>query len=626
MPVQLLALLSTIILALIAVILRVICLLLLLERGSTQYTYGDHGNGTIVKSSTLSCPGSWSVFENTNSHTRCKCGSNLGGVVHCDESTLETELQLCFCMSFYIKDPNITVVGACIYSCHGAQNVSDLSDHMCGKGDFVSNREGQLCGRCKEGFVPPAYSYDWRCVSCSHDRFLRNFVKYCVVAFVPLTIFLIIIITLHISATSPSINAFLLACQVLTSPMQLRIASSGSNERSWAAIVAVFESLYGFWNLDFFRTLYPRFCLHPGMSTLQVLALDYIIAAYPLLLTIITYSLVQLHNHDCKLVVWLWKPFRICFARLQRQWDIQTSLIEAFASFLLLSYVKFLSVSFDFLVPVHLYNAHGESMEPYLYFDGTVEYFGKQHLPYAILAIAVLSIFNILPLVLLCLYPCHCFQKILNSCKLRCQALHIFMDAFQGCYKNGTDGTRDFRSISAVYLLVRIIFFMVMAVALSSSVYMACFIVGVIFTLFAILFAILQPYKSPVYNTVDTVLFLIVAMIYYCIVGSTLVNANASPHNSPISIVISVLFVPAPLIYMTVVVVYWLFFRHTKMAALVLKVQLLCKSALRRSNSEESLLPERLANPEECAALLQDPMDIDQYNNEPDQDLPSFVE
>ena len=40
---------------------------------------------------------------------------------------------------------------------------------------------------------------------------------------------------------------------------------------------------------------------------------------------------------------------------------------------------------------------------------------------------------------------------------------------------------------------------------------------------------------------------------------------------------------------------------------------------LRQSNSEESL-PDRLANPEECAALLQDPMAVYQdTDNAPDQ-------
>ena len=548
--------------------LIVICLLLLLQRGSTQYVYsngsGDYGNGTVVESSPLSCPGLWSVLENNNGSTRCVCGSNLGHVVHCDEGTLEVGLHPCFCMSFYTKDPNITVVGACMYMCGRSYQLD--ADHMCDKGDFASNREGQLCGRCREGFAPPVYSYDWRCVRCSRDNFLQNMVRYCVVGFLPLTVFFVIVITLHISATSPSMNAFLLVCQVLSSPIQVRIVFSSihDNLSTWQSAL-ILTSLYGFWNLDFFRTLYPRFCLHPDMSTLQVLALDYIIAVYPLLLTVVTYSLVELHNHNCKVVVCLWKPFRICFARLQRQWDIQTSLIEAFASFLLLSYVKFLSVSFDLLFPVHIYNIHHESLETYLYYDGTVEYFGKQHLPYAILAIVVLSIFIILPLLLLCLYPCHCFQRILNACKLRCQAFHIFMDAFQGCYKNGTDGMRDCRYFSALYLLVRISFFIAFAVTLSSSVYVGCLFVGVIFTLFAILFTVVQPYKTLICNAVDTVLIATVALTYFCIVGKTLVNIDV--HHSPciflVSFMLSV-FLLVPFIYMTVVVLYWLFFKHTK--------------------------------------------------------------
>ena len=574
--------------------LAVFCLLLLIGHSGTQDTYSkgsrDYRNDTAMESSTLSCTGLWSWFENTNGSVGCRCGAKLGGMVHCNENTSKVQLLSCFCMSIYVKDPNITVVGACMYTCRHGQdynlvptNASELSDKMCGKRDFVSNREGQLCGRCKEGFAPPAYSYDWKCVRCTNSS-LTNTIKYCIVAFLPLTIFFVVLIIFHISATSPSMNAFLLACQVLAAPLQVRIVSFAlsGDPNSWAIIIAFLGSLYGFWNLDFFRTLYPPFCLHPSMSTLQVLALDYVIAVYPLLLTVLTYLLIELHNRNCKLVVWLWKPFHWCCARLRRQWDIQTSLIEAFASFLLLSYVKFLSVSFDFLVPVHLYNAHGESLEPYLYFDGTVEYFGKQHLPYAILAIVVLSIFNIFPLLLLCLYPCHCFQRVLNACKLRCQALHVFMDAFQGCYKNGTNGTRECRFFSAIHLLVRISVFIAMAVSLSTSAVVAAFMVGVIFTLFAILLAVVQPYKSPIYNAIDTVLALNVALIYFCMVAKTVVMVRADFTNfqTLMSVMFSV-FLPIPFLYMTVVVLYWVVFRHTKMAALLSKVRLLYKRVLR---------------------------------------------
>ena len=53
-------------------------------------------------------------------------------------------------------------------------------------------------------------------------------------------------------------------------------------------------ALYGIWNLDFFRTLLPNNCLK--ISTLQVLALDYVIAVYPLVLIFVTYIVVDLYD------------------------------------------------------------------------------------------------------------------------------------------------------------------------------------------------------------------------------------------------------------------------------------------------------------------------------------------
>ena len=44
---------------------------------------------------------------------------------------------------------------------------------------------------------------------------------------------------------------------------------------------------------------------------------------------------------------------------LRNQLDVKTSIVEAFATFLLLSYVKLLSASFDLLVPTHVYHING---------------------------------------------------------------------------------------------------------------------------------------------------------------------------------------------------------------------------------------------------------------------------
>ena len=38
----------------------------------------------------------------------------------------------------------------------------------------------------------------------------------------------------------------------------------------------IFFSLFGIWNLDFFSTVYKPFCIHPEVSVIQALAMDYL--------------------------------------------------------------------------------------------------------------------------------------------------------------------------------------------------------------------------------------------------------------------------------------------------------------------------------------------------------------
>ena len=184
--------------------------------------------------------------------------------------------------------------------------------------------------------------------------------------------------------------------------------------------------------------------------------------------------------------------------------NIKGSLINAFATFLLLSYVKILDTSFAFLFPVNVYNIHGRSKR-YLFYDGTVEYFGPEHLPFAILAIAVVLVFNIFPLLLFVLYPCQCFQRCLNHYNIHSQVLHTFMDVFQGSYKDGRNGTRDCRWFSALYLMLRITVLTAYAINTDFVLYISILLL----LLPVFLTTTFHPHKSPVYNITDTFLLLI---------------------------------------------------------------------------------------------------------------------
>ena len=77
--------------------------------------------------------------------------------------------------------------------------------------------------------------------------------------------------------------------QALSFPANVRAVLLLKPEESYhgaSIAVRILLAIYGFWNLDFFRTVIPRICLK--VDTLQALALDYGIAFYPLALIIVT--------------------------------------------------------------------------------------------------------------------------------------------------------------------------------------------------------------------------------------------------------------------------------------------------------------------------------------------------
>ncbi len=210
--------------------------------------------------------------------------------------------------------------------------------------------------------------------------------------------------------------------------------------------------LFSIWNLDFFRSLYSPFCLHPKLSTLHAFMLDYAVALYPLILILLTYLVVKLHDRF-RLVVWLCKPLYVCLHRFRKEWNIKNSLVEVFATFYMLSYVKVLNTSAEILEVGFLTDMNSHQRAAY-YYDPTLTYFGKDHYLYAIFALAFSVIFNLLPLLLLCLYPCRCFHRYLNKTGCRWQTLHVFMDALLGSYSHKP---RERRYFGTVYIIIRVL-------------------------------------------------------------------------------------------------------------------------------------------------------------------------
>ena len=372
--------------------------------------------------------------------------------------------------------------------------------------------------------------------------------KFFAVSFLPLTVMCILVTLFHLNTLRPPWSVFVLMVQVLSAPPLLQTEFEYARlKKQDTTTEAVSATLYGPWNLDFFRALYDSICISPHITNLQSAAIDGSIGLYPLVLLCVLYSVVKLHDRGSRVFVMLWKPFHILLSRFRQKLNLKSSLIDTFATFILLSYIKISITAFYILTPTQLWSPDG-SYEWVVYFDPSIVYFGPSHIAYAIITLILSFMILVVPVILLFLYPYRWFQRCLNRFHLRSLALNAFVDAFQGCYKDGTEGTRDCRYFAALQLLLRlfITFFFVVVKNIVTSIFLS----SVVFGTYITLFVIAKPYRVAIYNTTD-----IPVLMSLLLVGVSAIVNIFTHHYYSISFTLSQIFMTfsyiVPLLYMT---------------------------------------------------------------------------
>ena len=421
--------------------------------------------------------------------------------------------------------PKRTAIGQCPYIphnvswCHiGFYGISsnrllaELTDLTCG----AYNREGLLCTSCKPGYGPAVYAFSLMCVECRDDSL--GWLLYLGLVMIFITVFYVIIVLLNIKATAPPFRGFVLMCQTyciidrMYVPMTMKMVTHGHLKY----LLHLVRLLCGIWNLDFFRHLIPPFCVSRHLTNLQALTLEYFYVVYPLVLIIATSVCIELHARNFKLIVVLWKPFHKLFALFRRAWDPRASIINSFSTFLLLSASKIIIVSNLCLYTssYFVFNTDdGAYVKQISYFSPSISFFSKQHIPYLITAVVSLVMFAGIPLFLLCLYPTRGLQKLLQCClllRLR-QSLWIFVETFQGYYKDGSDGKRDFRALSGAHFIVLLL---ISSGCISDRIRVGLLlIVQPILVSVSLLYAIARPCKEHSANIIQSLLLALTAFI-----------------------------------------------------------------------------------------------------------------
>ena len=343
----------------------------------------------------------------------------------------------------------------------------------------------------------------------------------------PITILYVVILVFHVNVTSAPMTCFIMYSQLIT--ILLRVDNHDASitkilfteNMTIRPVTKVILTVYGVWNLDFFRDIFPPFCISSSLKSIHVSLLGYISVFYPLCLIILNWICVELHDRNFRPFVWLWRPLHRCFVRLRRGWNTKSDIINVFASFLLLSYNKLLYQTIILIScsVIHSVDRSGnKSVLNIAFTDHNI----RCGLPEFVIPTIIISItFNGLPLLLLFLYPFKVFSKCTSKLGRFQSALNIFVEKFYSCYRDGLDGGRDMRYFSILYFLLR-----ALAVTMGFwchklfGTYRCWFAWGALFSASAALIAFTKPYKVVSMNLLDTLLLVHISLVSHAIPGT----------------------------------------------------------------------------------------------------------
>ena len=130
--------------------------------------------------------------------------------------------------------------------------------------------------------------------------------------------------------------------------------------------------------------------------------------------------------------------------------------------------------------------------------DSSIEYYSHEHILYLLLVLIQCLFLVFLPSLLLFLYPTRLYRWISQFISARKQlAITTFVEALNHCFKDGLNGTRDYRAFAG-FLIVGIPTVSLLMLAIASIVGSHSNVLDVPWLSFLLIY--LRPFKSTIAN------------------------------------------------------------------------------------------------------------------------------
>ena len=483
---------------------------------------------------------------------------NKGFWAGCDErgQLLTAECPLGYCRSSNDSKPFYTLPGSC----------GDLNGYLCGP----RNRRGNLCGECMGNLTVFYHSQRFSCHTCKFSHL--GWLFYTLSELLPTMIVFVMVIVFNVHLTSGAWYSVVLYAQIIdfyeVNSLEFFDIPSGLAE-----LTNIYRFFYGMFNLDFLKYEDKlSFCLWDGATVLDVLTFKYLTTAFALLLLVV---LILCFRSPC------WSRCENTWERSQRALHSRRGkswVVHGISTFLIISYAQCAKVSFEVLTWTQMLGEGYTPLKKVVFLSGSVEYFGRGHLPYAIPALIVVLLI-ILPPLLLIVYP-NVVQVVSNACdegedthgccnrevcSLFRQHFQIakfkpVIDSFQGCFKD------RYRFFAGLFFLYRFVISLSFAFSTNAvSLYISLEMIVILMLAFH---SFAQPYERRFYNLVDTFMLANLAIVN----GLSLFNyywvnySSAGGKEVITALAVQLILVYLPILYIVIMCVLFLATSYSRRA------------------------------------------------------------
>ena len=370
----------------------------------------------------------------------------------------------------------------------------------------VKHRKGRLCGECEDGYSV-YFNSKLTCGECPYGAL--GLIAYFAAEVIPMVLLFIVIMTFNLGLTSGYMQSFIFFAHVMFllnhSPVLTQLSETTD------VLIRIHSFIVAFFSMVFFLLDEMSFCIFKGAGMLDVVSFHYVTTLFAILFLTFFIFIV---NH---------KPFLktqlvSCFVKLPQLAEkmklFKNSTVHGISTFLLLSYTQLSFVSFTLLIKLPLYEEGKAGYKYVLAAQGTVDYFGSDHLPYAIPALLVLIFLSLPPPLLLISYPL--LWKV--KAKLRrntgnendttiwpIRKLLPLIDSFQGVFRD------NYRMFAGLLFLWRLVMSAIVAFSDNATLFYLLF-VGALLSIFTI-HALVRPYTKRIDNVIDGLMLANMVMI-----------------------------------------------------------------------------------------------------------------